>query len=224
MIYEPMNHLHELEVEAKTGKPAAIYLYGMALWYIAGHYSDEVHEWFLKAETEGDPESLYQSGIESRDEWDYGDELGEERQMLLSAAVRGHAKSCMALCELEFTCENADWGFNWYRRGRDLGHPHDVEAIGIDYPPLSDGPYASVGADEFQLFLRQRAEAVGRYPEDHISAYAWVSVENYSLLLVPRLSAVFKQSELDEAEILVGEYKEFLKSRPKRSEDFFKGI
>jgi hypothetical protein len=206
-----MRHLDELEVEAKTGKPAAIYLYGMALWYVEGHYSDEVNKWFEKAAIEGDPESLYQSGIKSIEEWGYGDELDEERQLLWSAAVRGHAKACMALCELEFTCENSDWGRNWYRRGRDLGHPHDVEALcGIDYPPLKEGPYASEEAEDFDLFLRKRAESVGHYPEDHISAYVWLSGDL-------RLSAVLTQSELNEAEILLEEYREFLKTRPRRS-------
>lgn len=217
-----MNHLFEPDTEAKAGDPDAIYYYGVALWHFEGNYSDEVHKWFLKASTEGDPESLYQSGIKTRNEWDYGDELAKERQFLLSAAVKGHAKSCMALCELEFTCGNPDWGFNWYRRGRDLGHPHDVRALMIPCPTFNKDFCVSVGADEFELFLRQRGEDLGHYPENHISAYVWLTFEDYNLKFIHRLSAVLEQPELDKARILAKEYEEFLKTRPKRK--YGKGI
>ena len=52
--------------------------------------------------------------------------------MLHAAAGQRHAGACMQLCDLELDFGSGDEeALKWYRRGRELGHPHDPLSLGI---------------------------------------------------------------------------------------------
>jgi len=169
--------------QAEKGDPNAQYKLAMALWHQGANFFDkEVLEWFEKAADQGHAEAQYELGSNIME----GD-LPRSKSWLLAASEQGHAKACMELChlELEFGVGEPE-GIKWYRRARELGHPHDASTLGI-YPPIekptSDSSVSGVknrakrGVTEDQYLLGcWYAKGDPPFHRNFIRAYAWFVV------------------------------------------------
>jgi hypothetical protein len=117
----------------------------------------------------------------------------------------------MELCalELEWSADE-EMGLNWYRRGRRLGHPHELEFLGYygkdwkDYIALGPGPpsgaelikCAEAGDPGFQSLLGE-CYAAGElgFPVDLVRAFAWCST---AVLHASKIEDHVKIRNLDE--------------------------
>ena len=149
---------------------------------------DAGREWFEKAADQGYADAQYELGSDLlHDDHD----LPRSKSWLLAAAEQGHAEACMNLCylEIEFGLGEPE-GIKWYRRARELGHPHDAFILGITSPykiKLFFGTFenfvsrvkrrAKRGDAEDQYLLGcWYAEGKSPFPQNLIRAYAWFVV------------------------------------------------
>ena len=214
-----------LRVEAEGGDADAQYRLAMALWEAGSSSSGEGLEWLQKAADQGHAEAQYQIGSEILSE-----ESPESKAMLLAAAEQGHAAACMDLCyhEVEFGLPRE--GFRWYRRGRELGHPHDANSLGIfggGFDKVFFGTHeaaiaraekqAKRGHPEMQ-YLIGTCHAVGEfsYRMDASKAYAWFVVSGLpgAREAQRRLEGVFDTSELHDAKRLAAQYVDAYRGKP----------
>jgi len=124
-----------------------------------------------------------------------GDDAVEETGRWLMAAARGdNAPACMWLCDWEIEYGPA-YGkgegdpFQWYRKGRSLGQPHDLSMLGHIGHPI-ELPFDSARTPEEELAALIRFAKAGDHeaqtglalcygegnlgcPVDMIQAYAW---------------------------------------------------
>ena len=176
----------------------AQYMLAMALWHQGANFGDkEVRSWFEKAADQGHADALCELGSEIME-----DDLPRSKSWLLAAAEQGHAKACMELCylEIEFGRGESE-GIKWYRRGRELGHPHDPWFLSI-YPQNLEyhfGPFdkvvagvkrrAKCGSREDQYILGLwYAGGTPPFHRNVFQAYAWFVVAASFRLEKPRLT------------------------------------
>lgn len=178
--------LREWRPLAEQGIADAQYMLAMALWNQgANFYDKEVRDWFEKAADQGHADAQCELGSEIME----GD-LPRSKSWLLAAAEQGHAKACMELCylEIEFGLGEPE-GIKWYRRGRELGHPHDPWFLLI-YPQALEYPFwsfdkvvagvkrdAKCGSREDQYILGLwYAGGTPPFHRNIFQAYAWFVV------------------------------------------------
>ena len=179
--------LRELRPLAEQGLADAQYMLAMAAWPERADIRDqEVREWFEKAADQGHADAQYELGSDLlHDDHD----LPRSKSWLLAAAEQGHAEACMNLCylEIEFGLGEPE-GIKWYRRARELGHPHDAFFLGI----YSNDKWFFATSDKFVSRVKRRAkrgdaedqyllgcwyaEGESPFPQNLIRAYAWFVV------------------------------------------------
>jgi TPR repeat protein len=131
--------------------------------------------WCSTVAREGHTEAQYQQGLA-----EYGEDSYRACQWAKAAADQGHMKACMLLCEIfhdiYFDYEEAA---KWYRRGRQLGHPHDPEALWFGKIFETDAQLGHV-ADRAENGSLYDQRLLGLHyasitPPDFQMAYAWLS-------------------------------------------------
>jgi TPR repeat protein len=196
-----MPDLAQLRRDAEEGNPKAQVALAEALLQQANDLPEEEGEseaadqlyreavgWVEKAASQGHAEAQFWLGEDEYEKVHTFYPIGshDPKQALSwyqAAADQGHAKACMMLCELHWDILfDQEGAAKWYRRGRQLGHPHDNYILGFK----SLGFPMEAGVDLEHLIqsaergkLREQ-RALGLYyasvsPPDFIKAYAWLA-------------------------------------------------
>ena len=112
----------------------------------------------------GDAEAQYDLGINIMEH-----DIPRSRSWLLAAAEQDHAAACMSLCylEIEFGLGEVE-GLKWYRRARELGHPHDPSNL------LIWGPMVKYFTGIFEdVVSKTKCRAMQGDPDDQYRMGCW---------------------------------------------------
>jgi hypothetical protein len=152
---------------------------------------DQLRDLQTKAES-GDAKAQFRLAMQF--DGDDSRVVNDRIRWLEAAAQQGHARACMERCliELEWSGDG-ELARSWYRRGRQLGHPHDLsflEYYGMDWKDWAVlGPGAPTKAeliehaeagDSGAQFMMSECYAAGEhgFPFDLIRSFAWCATSH----------------------------------------------
>jgi hypothetical protein len=194
---------------------------------------EEALEWLGKAANQGHAGAQFRLGQHKHSEIGTFADSHADRALAWyrAAAEQGHAEACMALCKLYwdfyYDQENAA---HWYRRGRELGHPHDQDKLGFTVFGINIETElelehliqtAKLGKLREQRYLGLHYASVS--PPDFIKAYAWLAQgfshalgnsippykygEDRTIRTLRLLHLILDHDELEQAKRLISEIK-----------------
>jgi TPR repeat protein len=204
-----MSDIAQLREEAEKGNSNAQFALAEALRQQADDLPGEQHAgevwsqlyseyfaWLEKAADQGHAGAQYELGLDKFDRWETGvgdeNDLQKSHEWLRAAAEQGHAEACMELCyiEIEFGglipkvdfSDREAGAIKWYRRARELGHPHAPSYLMLGGPNLKwfFGTYDGVVSS-----IKRRAKRGVSEDQYHLGclslwniyrAYAWFVV------------------------------------------------